>query len=166
MRAVLRRYHGRARRACAPYGAIAQLGERLDRTQEVAGSSPASSIGLRLATPVFRSAIPPECAFPPPRFPSSRNDTRALAREHWSRDEKKSDHHPNRGSAPASPARAGPRRELHLPHLRQPPPRRRGVAPSGTGRPESLKLRRCPVRSLHERDAAIEPDAVGVAAPD
>ena len=28
------------------YGAIAQLGERLDRTQEVAGSSPASSIGL------------------------------------------------------------------------------------------------------------------------
>src|SRR5689334_25314258 len=82
MRAVLRRYHGRARRACAPYGAIAQLGERLDRTQEVAGSSPASSIGLRLATPVFRSAIPPGCAFPPPQFPSSRNDTRALAREH------------------------------------------------------------------------------------
>jgi hypothetical protein len=33
-----RRYHG-----CA-HGAIAQLGERLDRTQEVAGSSPASSI--------------------------------------------------------------------------------------------------------------------------
>src|SRR5215213_12008624 len=28
-------------------GAIAQLGERLDRTQEVAGSSPASSIRLR-----------------------------------------------------------------------------------------------------------------------
>jgi hypothetical protein len=28
-----------------PRGAIAQLGERLDRTQEVAGSSPASSIG-------------------------------------------------------------------------------------------------------------------------
>src|SRR3954464_14904684 len=27
-----------------PRGAIAQLGERLDRTQEVAGSSPASSI--------------------------------------------------------------------------------------------------------------------------
>ena len=27
-----------------PLGAIAQLGERLDRTQEVAGSSPASSI--------------------------------------------------------------------------------------------------------------------------
>jgi hypothetical protein len=27
-----------------PPGAIAQLGERLDRTQEVAGSSPASSI--------------------------------------------------------------------------------------------------------------------------
>jgi hypothetical protein len=26
-----------------PLGAIAQLGERLDRTQEVAGSSPASS---------------------------------------------------------------------------------------------------------------------------
>jgi hypothetical protein len=29
----------------ASRGAIAQLGERLDRTQEVAGSSPASSIG-------------------------------------------------------------------------------------------------------------------------
>ena len=29
---------------CDPRGAIAQLGERLDRTQEVAGSSPASSI--------------------------------------------------------------------------------------------------------------------------
>ena len=29
-------------------GAIAQLGERLDRTQEVAGSSPASSIGTDL----------------------------------------------------------------------------------------------------------------------
>src|SRR5262245_50001307 len=28
---------------CLPLGAIAQLGERLDRTQEVAGSSPASS---------------------------------------------------------------------------------------------------------------------------
>src|SRR3989442_11711412 len=28
---------------CADRGAIAQLGERLDRTQEVAGSSPASS---------------------------------------------------------------------------------------------------------------------------
>ena len=27
-----------------PFGAIAQLGERLDRTQEVAGSSPASSM--------------------------------------------------------------------------------------------------------------------------
>ncbi len=32
-----------ARRARPPDGAIAQLGERLDRTQEVAGSSPASS---------------------------------------------------------------------------------------------------------------------------
>src|SRR5262249_41278392 len=31
------------------FGAIAQLGECLDRTQEVAGSSPASSIGPRLA---------------------------------------------------------------------------------------------------------------------
>jgi hypothetical protein len=29
---------------CDPRGAIAQLGERLDRTQEVAGSSPASSM--------------------------------------------------------------------------------------------------------------------------
>src|SRR6266576_1648469 len=33
-----------------PRGAIAQLGERLDRTQEVAGSSPASSIVQRPAT--------------------------------------------------------------------------------------------------------------------
>src|SRR5438105_1244873 len=34
-------------RAARVHGAIAQLGERLDRTQEVAGSSPASSIGRR-----------------------------------------------------------------------------------------------------------------------
>ncbi len=31
---------------CAPLGAIAQLGERLDRTQEVGGSSPPSSISI------------------------------------------------------------------------------------------------------------------------
>src|ERR671914_808559 len=35
-------------------GAIAQLGERLDRTQEVAGSSPASSIGNRPQVGCFR----------------------------------------------------------------------------------------------------------------
>jgi hypothetical protein len=35
--------------AQATRGAIAQLGERLDRTQEVAGSSPASSITRSLA---------------------------------------------------------------------------------------------------------------------
>src|SRR5688572_11602197 len=33
----------------AVLGAIAQLGERLDRTQEVGGSSPPSSIGPRVA---------------------------------------------------------------------------------------------------------------------
>jgi hypothetical protein len=32
------------RRSAWPHGAIAQLGERLDRTQEVGGSSPPSSI--------------------------------------------------------------------------------------------------------------------------
>ena len=37
------RYHGRAWRTRALLGAIAQLGERLDRTQEVGGSSPPSS---------------------------------------------------------------------------------------------------------------------------
>ena len=37
------------RRARAPLGAIAQLGERLDRTQEVGGSSPPSSIYRRPA---------------------------------------------------------------------------------------------------------------------
>src|SRR5512132_447903 len=37
-----------------PRGAIAQLGERLDRTQEVAGSSPASSIS---GTPVGRGGF-------------------------------------------------------------------------------------------------------------
>ena len=36
--------------ARGPLGAIAQLEERLDRTQEVAGSSPASSIRLRSRT--------------------------------------------------------------------------------------------------------------------
>jgi hypothetical protein len=36
----VRRYHESA------HGAIAQLGERLDRTQEAAGSSPASSIKI------------------------------------------------------------------------------------------------------------------------
>src|SRR5579864_8526629 len=35
---------GQTARSLPPLGAIAQLGERLDRTQEVAGSSPASSI--------------------------------------------------------------------------------------------------------------------------
>ena len=39
--------------ATAGRGAIAQLGERLDRTQEVAGSSPASSIPKELATSVY-----------------------------------------------------------------------------------------------------------------
>src|SRR5207249_2734680 len=54
---VLRRSRARKPRAAGaklagtarlspPHGAIAQLGERLDRTQEVAGSSPASSISL------------------------------------------------------------------------------------------------------------------------
>src|SRR5207248_2822402 len=56
---VLRRSRARKPRAAGaklagtarlspPHGAIAQLGERLDRTQEVAGSSPASSISLEL----------------------------------------------------------------------------------------------------------------------
>jgi hypothetical protein len=40
---------GRAR-TCAPLGAIAQLGERLDRTQEVGGSSPPSSTSGSPAT--------------------------------------------------------------------------------------------------------------------
>src|SRR5690349_12551606 len=40
-----------------PHGAIAQLGERLDRTQEVAGSSPASStLGKSLQTRSFSPA--------------------------------------------------------------------------------------------------------------
>jgi hypothetical protein len=43
--ALQRRLH------CRPLGAIAQLGERLDRTQEVAGSSPASSIPDQAASP-------------------------------------------------------------------------------------------------------------------
>src|SRR2546423_13424956 len=38
----------------ADRGAIAQLGERLDRTQEVAGSSPASSMNARRAPPLTR----------------------------------------------------------------------------------------------------------------
>ena len=37
-------YTGGTKRPSLQLGAIAQLGERLDRTQEVAGSSPASSI--------------------------------------------------------------------------------------------------------------------------
>jgi hypothetical protein len=40
-----------------PIGAIAQLGERLDRTQEVAGSSPASSISWLLACGAAASAL-------------------------------------------------------------------------------------------------------------
>ena len=42
-----------ARLQCGPLGAIAQLGERLDRTQEVAGSSPASSISKPLLSRGF-----------------------------------------------------------------------------------------------------------------
>jgi hypothetical protein len=42
-------------------GAIAQLGERLDRTQEVAGSSPASSINKR---PANRALAAPDAAIP------------------------------------------------------------------------------------------------------
>ena len=41
---------------CDPRGAIAQLGERLDRTQEVAGSSPASSIAKGPETGPFAAA--------------------------------------------------------------------------------------------------------------
>ena len=44
-------------------GAIAQLGERLDRTQEVAGSSPASSIFLACArTPHEPAGVEPGSA--------------------------------------------------------------------------------------------------------
>src|SRR5918992_5403372 len=45
-------------------GAIAQLGERLDRTQEVAGSSPASSIRRR---PCIRTALSPRASRIPAR---------------------------------------------------------------------------------------------------
>jgi hypothetical protein len=48
---------GRPPLDCEPRGAIAQLGERLDRTQEVAGSSPASSMKKKaLHEGLFRSA--------------------------------------------------------------------------------------------------------------
>jgi hypothetical protein len=43
---------------CSLRGAIAQLGERLDRTQEVAGSSPASSIEEALETGPFSYRVP------------------------------------------------------------------------------------------------------------
>src|SRR5205823_4044860 len=48
----------------APLGAIAQLGERLDRTQEVGGSSPPSSISMfevpyfDVTDPAFSHASP------------------------------------------------------------------------------------------------------------
>jgi hypothetical protein len=41
----------------APDGAIAQLGERLVRNQEVAGSSPASSIGEAPANEGFLASL-------------------------------------------------------------------------------------------------------------
>jgi hypothetical protein len=52
----------------SPRGAIAQLGERLDRTQEVAGSSPASSTPKRPAPCRFASRAPVR----PPRRRRSR----------------------------------------------------------------------------------------------
>ena len=42
-------------------GAIAQLGERLDRTQEVGGSSPPSSTSKGLARTRFFSTVMPDC---------------------------------------------------------------------------------------------------------
>src|SRR3954451_3232490 len=58
------------RQAAAP-GAIAQLGERLDRTQEVAGSSPASSISESPAIGrLFRPGDPPQPGSNRPQSPS------------------------------------------------------------------------------------------------
>src|SRR3954452_6686691 len=58
------------RQAAAP-GAIAQLGERLDRTQEVAGSSPASSISESPAIGrLFRPGDPPQPGSNRPQNPS------------------------------------------------------------------------------------------------
>src|SRR4051794_10488565 len=57
------RYHERSDAPRAPLGAIAQLGERLDRTQEVGGSSPPSStrekpcISSALESVAARSAL-------------------------------------------------------------------------------------------------------------
>src|SRR4051812_34042358 len=56
-------------------GAIAQLGERLDRTQEVAGSSPASSISK---SPANRPVTdPPHLSWPSPLY---RRATERLSR--------------------------------------------------------------------------------------
>src|SRR3954469_4490917 len=52
-------------------GAIAQLGERLDRTQEVGGSSPPSSIGPGSASVRGVRASSLSAAFPASAFPGN-----------------------------------------------------------------------------------------------